>query len=80
MSGTSLSATSIREPRSYSGSLDQTASAFGCFRRPTVDLLGCLRRVDAQILMENSPVMDWGPIIDEGLNSDINFHMCDILF
>lgn len=69
MSGTSLSATSIREPRSYSGSLDQIASAFGCFRRPTADLLGCLRRVDAQILMENSPVMDWGPVIDEGLSN-----------
>lgn len=69
MSGTSLSPTSIREPRSYAGSLDQLASAFGCFRRPTVDLLGCLRRVDAQILMENSPVLDWGPVIDEGLSN-----------
>ncbi|KAG4080400.1 hypothetical protein HA402_010851, partial [Bradysia odoriphaga] len=69
MSGTSLSATSVREPRTYAGSLDQLSSAFGCFRRPTADLLGCLRRVDAQILMENSPVMDWGPVIDEGLSN-----------
>lgn len=69
MSGTSLSATSIREPRSYSGSLDQVALAFGCFRRPTADLLICLRNLNAQILMENSPVMDWGPVIDEGLSN-----------
>lgn len=66
MSGTSLGATSIREPRSYAGSLDLVASAFGCFRRPTPDFLSCMRRLDVHILMENNPVMDWGPVIDEG--------------
>lgn len=67
MSGTSLSATSVRDPRSYASSVDQTSSAFGCFRRPTTDLLSCLRRLDVQNLMENGPVMDWGPVIDEGI-------------
>lgn len=70
MSGTSLSATSVREPRSYAASVDHVAGSFGCFRRPTTDLLGCLRRVDAPILMASSQVMDWGPVIDGGLIAD----------
>lgn len=69
MSGASLVEPTVRDARSYSSAVDNIASAFGCFRRPTSDLLGCLRRVDAQILMEGNPVLDWGPVIDDGLSN-----------
>lgn len=69
MSGTSLSAMSVRDPRSYSGALDQLAVPFGCFRRPTIDLITCLRRPDPEDLLANSPVIDWGPVVDEGLSN-----------
>lgn len=58
MSGTSLSTTYVRDPKSYKGSLDQVAGTFGCLRKTSL-LLQCLRRVDAAILVENSPVLDW---------------------
>lgn len=69
MSGSSLTTTAVRDPRWYSAALDQLAIVFGCFRRPTALLLSCLRRVDAQLLIEGSPLIDWGPIIDEGLSN-----------
>lgn len=69
MSGSSLTPLAVRDPDWYSGALDQLAIVFGCFRRPTALLLSCLRRVDAQLLIEGSPLIDWGPIVDEGLSN-----------
>lgn len=69
MSGSSLTAINVRDPRSYAGSLDQLAVAFGCYRKPTALLLSCLRRVEAQYLAEQGPIVDWGPVIDEGLSN-----------
>lgn len=69
MSGSAFLDSSVREPKSYMSALDRTASAFGCFRRPTSMLLDCLRNVPAQVLSDSSPVIDWGPIIDEGLSN-----------
>lgn len=66
MSGTSLNI--VRDPKSYKGALQQLASMFGCLRKTSL-LLECLRRVDAAILVENSPVMDWGPVIDNKLSN-----------
>lgn len=69
MSGPLLSTSVVRDPKSYKSSLDQVADAFGCFRRPTAEMLACLRRVDAAILMDNNPILDWLPVIDEGLSN-----------
>lgn len=69
MSGTGFSFLSVRSPLSYAAAVDSVASAFGCYRKPTSDLMGCLRRLDAQLIMDGSPVVDWGPIIDEGLSN-----------
>lgn len=68
MSGTSVSSPYVREPKSYKGSLDQVAGTFGCLRKTSL-LLQCLRRVDASILIENSPVLDWAPVIDDQLSN-----------
>uniref|UniRef100_A0A182PIH7 Carboxylesterase type B domain-containing protein n=1 Tax=Anopheles epiroticus TaxID=199890 RepID=A0A182PIH7_9DIPT len=69
MSGSLLLDSSVRSAKQYASSLDELATAFGCFRRPTTKLMDCLRRVDAQILAENSPPIDWGPVIDQGLSN-----------
>ncbi|XP_050074125.1 carboxylesterase 5A [Anopheles maculipalpis] len=69
MSGSLLLDSSVRTAKQYASSLDELATAFGCFRRPTTKLMDCLRRVDAQILAENSPPIDWGPVIDRGLSN-----------
>lgn len=67
MSGTSLG--TIRPASYYAKAVDRTAHAFSCFRRPTSQLMDCLRRVGAKFLVENAPDQHWGPIIDEGLSN-----------
>ncbi|XP_035789858.1 cholinesterase 2-like isoform X2 [Anopheles albimanus] len=69
MSGSVLMDSSVRPAKQYASALDELATAFGCFRRPTTKLMDCLRRVDAQILAENSPPIEWGPVIDRGLSN-----------
>ena len=68
MSGTVLSDTNVKMPSEYSSAIDETATTFGCDRKPTSNMMECLRRVNAQILAENSPPVDWGPIVDKGLS------------
>lgn len=76
MSGSSAAA--VREPRSYAMAVDQVANAFGCNRRPTTALMVCLRRVEANTLVEGSPLVAWGPIVDNGLsNSTLAFVLGD---
>lgn len=69
MSGTSLGSTSIRPASYYTKAVERTAHAFSCFRRPTAQLMECLRRIDVKLLVENAPDQLWGPIIDEGLSN-----------
>lgn len=69
MSGTSLLDNSVRPASYYTKAVDRTAHAFACYRRPTSQLLECLRRVAAKFLVENAPDQHWGPIIDEGLSN-----------
>lgn len=69
MSGTSLQTTSIRPASFYAKAVDRTAHAFSCFRRPTIQLMDCLRRVGAKFLVENAPDQNWGPIVDEGISN-----------
>lgn len=69
MSGTSLGSTWIRPASHYAKAVDKTAIAFACFRRPTVQLLECLRRLDAKLLVENAAEQFWGPIIDDGMSA-----------
>lgn len=69
MSGNSLGSTSIRPANFYAKAVDRTAHAFSCFRRPTSQLVECLRRVEAKFLVENAPDQHWGPIMDDGLSN-----------
>ncbi|KAL1402327.1 hypothetical protein pipiens_006135 [Culex pipiens pipiens] len=69
MSGSVLLDSMVKMPSYYGPALDEIATAFGCFRKPTSSLVDCLRRVGGQILAENSPVVDWGPVVDSGLSN-----------
>lgn len=69
MSGSSFWDAAVREPKTYTSSLDRTAASFGCFRRPTSLLIDCLRQIPAQVLVEQDPSQDWGPVIDDGLSN-----------
>ncbi|XP_055610836.1 neuroligin-4, Y-linked [Uranotaenia lowii] len=69
MSGSVLMDSMVKSPKMYAPALDEMATAFGCFRRPTSSLIDCLRRVGGQILAENSPPIDWGPVVDQGLSN-----------
>lgn len=69
MSGSAMLDSTVRMPETYTKSLDRTANAFGCFRRPIPKLLDCLRRVDANILIESAPEEDWRPVVDAGLSN-----------
>lgn len=69
MSGNAFYDGAVRDPRSYASALDRTAMAFGCFRRPTSQLLDCMRNVPAQVLADSSPYYEWGPVVDAGLSN-----------
>lgn len=74
LSGNAFYDGAVSDPRSYDSALRLTASAFGCFRRPTSQLLQCLRIPEAKVLSDLSPVYNWSPVIDGGLsNSTIPF-------
>lgn len=69
MSGNALYDGAVRDPRSYSSALDMTASAFRCFRRPTSQLLDCMRNIPAKMLSDGSPFYGWGPVVDANLSN-----------
>lgn len=61
--------TAVKDSSSYAPSLDRTATAFGCDRRPTSMLMVCMRRLNPQILIDTGPEQDWGPVVDNGLSN-----------
>ncbi|EDW61189.2 neuroligin-4, X-linked isoform X2 [Drosophila virilis] len=67
MSGNPLS--SLRLPHEFNDDLDKISNIFGCARRPTSIFIQCLKRVDAKIISENLPSIQWGPIVDSGLSN-----------
>lgn len=82
MSGDAVS--SVSSPEAELGTVDLVADKFACFRRPTSALMECLRRVEADILVEKtSDIETWGPIVDAETNNFtepfLPFHPKDIL-
>lgn len=58
----------VRDPKTYKNSAIQVADMFAC-EHQTAKMLYCLRRVDATVFMDNNPVSDWTPVIDNGLSN-----------
>ncbi|XP_055535035.1 neuroligin-4, Y-linked [Wyeomyia smithii] len=69
MSGSVLTDSMVKSPQSYTSALDEAASIFGCNRKPTSQLITCLRRVPGPVLAENAPTVDWGPVVDKDLSN-----------
>ncbi|EDW09768.2 uncharacterized protein Dmoj_GI20686 [Drosophila mojavensis] len=59
----------VRFPHEFNNDLDRISNIFGCARRPTSLLIQCLKRIDAKIITENLPSIQWGPIVDYGLSN-----------
>lgn len=70
MSGNVLSPDTLNIARKELVTVDKVASAFSCFRKPTYQLLDCLRRVPNQALLDiGEPLADWKPIVDTGFSN-----------
>lgn len=71
MSGDAIG--SVGSPQAEAPVVDTIADKFGCDRRPTSRLMMCLRRVPADILVqESSDIETWGPIVDYETNNSSN--------
>ncbi|XP_014482083.1 PREDICTED: carboxylesterase 5A-like [Dinoponera quadriceps] len=69
MSGDAVS--SVGSPESEVGIVERVIEKFGCYRQPTTKMMECLRRVEVDILIqETSEIETWGPIIDAEMNND----------
>ncbi|XP_026479413.1 neuroligin-4, X-linked-like [Ctenocephalides felis] len=75
MSGNALTEGTVQDPKRHLRTLNRVAYLFGCFRRPTDNLIACLRNVKASTLLQQTArVTKWGPVLDAGLsNSTISF-------
>ncbi|CAH2229222.1 jg2626 [Pararge aegeria aegeria] len=70
MSGNVLSPETVNIARKEIITVDKVASAFSCFRKPTFQLLDCLRRVNFQALLDiGEPLATWKPIVDTGFSN-----------
>ncbi|XP_023295052.2 carboxylesterase 5A [Lucilia cuprina] len=69
MSGNPLTEDTVRTFDHFSPLLDSVAHVFACNRKPTSMLIQCLKRLDAKILMDNVPEIEWGPVIDKGFSN-----------
>lgn len=65
MSGNVLSPETVNIARKEITTVDKVATAFSCFRKPTFQLIDCLRRVNYQALLDiGEPISAWKPIVD----------------
>lgn len=70
MSGNVLSPDTVNTARTQVITIDKVANAFSCFRKPTYQLLECLRRVSSQALLDiGEPLSEWKPIVDSGFSN-----------
>ncbi|XP_068618048.1 carboxylesterase 1C [Battus philenor] len=70
MSGNVLSPETVNIARKEISTVDKVANAFSCFRKPTFQLLDCLRRVPSQALLDiGEPISAWKPIVDLGFSN-----------
>ncbi|CAG9855439.1 unnamed protein product [Phyllotreta striolata] len=69
MSGDVLSSASIKKPEEDKDLLDRLAGSFGCDRKPTSQLIQCLRNADAEALVQQAANTNWRPVIDAKLTN-----------
>lgn len=70
MSGNFLNPSAVKLPQEDRPLLDTLAGTFGCIRRPTALLMECLRRVEADSLVQFTSNINWRPLVDVGLSNN----------
>lgn len=79
MSGNVLAPETVATARHELMTVDKVATAFSCFRKPTFQLLDCLRRVGYQALLDiGEPLNEWKPIVDLGFSNVSNAFLPDL--
>ncbi|XP_057653757.1 acylcarnitine hydrolase [Diorhabda carinulata] len=64
MSGNFLSPWTVKHAQEDKDLLDRLANSFACNRRPTSELILCLRHADAESLVQQTSNVNWRPILD----------------
>ncbi|XP_030748324.1 acetylcholinesterase-like isoform X2 [Sitophilus oryzae] len=74
MSGNMFQPSAVRSPEEDKPVIDRLAKDFGCIRKPTSLFIDCLRRVDGNLLVQQTSNVNWRPLLDKDLsNSTLPF-------
>lgn len=65
----------MKRPEEDKGILDQLAESFLCNRKPTSKLIECLRNIDAELLVDQTSNINWGPLLDVDISNSTPFLM-----
>lgn len=60
---------SVKKAEEDKDLLDRLASSFGCNRKPSSELIQCLRHVDGEILVQQTSNINWRPLLDAKLSN-----------
>ncbi|XP_076262258.1 cholinesterase [Rhynchophorus ferrugineus] len=69
MSGNMFQLSAVRYPEEDKEIIDRLAKDFGCIRKPTSLFIDCLRRVDGNLLVQQTSNVNWRPLIDKDLSN-----------
>lgn len=73
MSGNILNPSAVKYPQEDKGLIETLIANFGCYPKPTSDLMVCLRSAKAEALVSLTSYIDWRPLIDQGLTNSTPF-------
>ncbi|XP_050313716.1 cholinesterase 1 [Anthonomus grandis grandis] len=69
MSSSLFQPSAYRYPEEDVPLIERVAKDFGCLRKPTSLLIDCLRRADANQLVQQTSNINWRPLIDKDLSN-----------
>ncbi|KAF5300398.1 hypothetical protein FQR65_LT01019 [Abscondita terminalis] len=73
MSANILNPSAVKYPHEDKGLIETLITNFGCYPKPTSELMVCLRSAKAEALVSYTSHIDWRPLIDLGLSNNTPF-------
>ncbi|KAB0801338.1 hypothetical protein PPYR_05692 [Photinus pyralis] len=73
MSANLFTPAAVKFPHEDKGLIDTLIANFGCYPKPTSDLMICLRGANAEALVTLTEHIDWKPLIDYGVSNTTPF-------
>ncbi|KAF5288355.1 hypothetical protein FQA39_LY15445 [Lamprigera yunnana] len=73
MSANLFNPAAVKYPHEDKGLIETLINIFGCYPKPTSELMICLRAVKAEALVSYTSHIDWRPLIDLGLSNNTPF-------